>query len=154
MAFLVILLFYKSEKSTGRGSLIEYQGSEFLQNILFQISSIFSNIFLGSAKLTSSHKNFQRVGNTNIAKTVTTIQITAYLIVFIAGFILSSFHQDNIKSNPHHNINIIENTDATKTNIEITSKIKSHASILLQKTEVVVHQAAYIVSITIKNYLV
>ncbi|MDR2411050.1 MAG: hypothetical protein LBD88_00060 [Candidatus Peribacteria bacterium] len=119
----------------------EYQ-DEPPQNILVQISSIFSKILLGSAYFsTSSHNNLQRIGKTNIVNTVITIQITAYLIVFIAGFILSSFHQDNIKSKPPHNINIMENIEAAKTKIEIASKIKSQNSIALQKTEVEVPTA-------------
>ncbi|MDR1945449.1 MAG: hypothetical protein LBQ59_05330 [Candidatus Peribacteria bacterium] len=69
----------------------------------------------------------------------------------MAGFILSSFHQDSIKSKPPHNINIIENIQAAKTKIEIASKMKSQNSILLQKTEVEVPTAAYTVSITIKK---
>jgi hypothetical protein len=61
----------------------------------------------------------------------------AYLIVFIAGFILSSFHQDKISNNPHQSTNIIEKTQAAKTKIEIASKTKSQNSTAPQKTEVV-----------------
>jgi hypothetical protein len=39
--------------------------------------------------------------------------------------ILSSFHPERIKSNPHHKIKIIDNIQDIKTNKDITVKIKS-----------------------------
>jgi len=80
--------------------------------------------------------------------TVTIIPITAYLIVFIAGFILSSLPPERIKSNPHHKINNIENIQADKTNIEIASNTKSQNSILSQSIDAQV-SIAYAVSIII-----
>jgi hypothetical protein len=53
--------------------------------------------------VTSSHKRAAILGKTNIDKTITASQIKAYLIEFIAGFILSSFHPDKIsKTHPHN----------------------------------------------------
>jgi hypothetical protein len=56
-------------------------------------------------------------------------------MVLIAGLILSSLPPDKIKSNPHHNINTIENTQEAKTNNDIDNKINSPKSILGQKIE-------------------
>jgi hypothetical protein len=117
---------------------------------LFQISSIFSNILFGSAYFsTSSHNNLQSIGKTNIVRTVTTIPITAYLIVLIAGLILSSFHQDNISNNPPHKINTIENIQEAKTNNEIANKIKS-PKVIVGQNIVPPSFNAYTVSIIIK----
>jgi hypothetical protein len=76
---------------------------------------------------TSSQRSLPSIGNTNIVHTVTTIHIIAYLIVFTAGFILSSFPPERIKSNHHRSIKTIENIHATSTNIAIQVSIKSHA---------------------------
>jgi hypothetical protein len=106
-------------------------------NILFQISSIFWKILLGSAYFsTSSPSNLQNIGKRKIVSTVIITQIIAYLIVFIAGLILSSFPQDKISKTPHHSMNTIENTPAIKTKIEIASKTKSQNSIAFQNIEV------------------
>jgi hypothetical protein len=56
----------------------------------------------------------------------------AYLIVFKAGVILSSFHQDKIINKPHHKMKSIEATQATKTKIEITNKTISQGSVVLE----------------------
>jgi len=99
--------------------------------ILFQISCIFSKILFGSAYLsTSSPNNLPNIGKTKIVNTVTTIPITANLIVFIAGLILSSFHPERIKSKPHHKINTIDNIPEASTNKEIHNKTKSQKSIV------------------------
>jgi len=99
---------------------------------------ISENIFSGlEYLLTSSHKSHAILGKINIAKTIDQSQIKAYLIEFIAGLILSSFHQDNIKSTPHHNIYIIEKIQAKKTIKDIASNIKSPKSIVLDKIQVV-----------------
>jgi hypothetical protein len=98
---------------------------------LFQICSIFSKILVGFAYFsTSIHSNFPRIGNKNIEATVIINQKIAYLIVLIAGLILSSFHPDNIRSNPQYNTKTIDNIPAVSTKIEITSKTKSQNSIL------------------------
>lgn len=149
------VIFYNSEKSVGNWSIllisVEYQ-DEFVQNTLFHISSIFSKILFGSAYFsTSSHNNLPSTGKINIVKTVTIIPITAYLIVFIAGLILSSLPQESISNKPHQSINIIENIPAASTNIEIQSKIKSHISIFAQNIDV--HDStAYTVSKTIVDF--
>jgi hypothetical protein len=52
----------------------------------------------------------------------------AYLIVLIAGFILSSFPQESIKRSPPQRMNIIEKTQDIKTNIDIAVRIKSQSS--------------------------
>ena len=97
-----------------------------VQNIISQISSILSNIRAGCAYFsTSSHSNLQSIGNKNIDNTVTIIPITAYLIVFIAGLIFSSFPPERINNSPHHKIKTIESTQAASTKREIKSKKKS-----------------------------
>jgi hypothetical protein len=107
-----------------------------LPKTLFQISSIFSKILLGSAYFsTSSHNNLPNIGNINIVNTVIIIPITAYLIVLIAGFILSSFPHERIRSKPHHNINTIEKTPEDRTNKEIDSNIKSQKFIEAPKID-------------------
>jgi hypothetical protein len=131
---LFLLIFYKSEKSEGISSIdVPEEPQErvafFFQNTLFQIYSIFSKILFGCAYFsTSSQSKFPSIGKKNIVKTVTTIHIIAYLIVLIAGFILSSFPQESIRSNPHRRINIIEKTHDTKTKREIAVRIKSQSS--------------------------
>jgi hypothetical protein len=52
--------------------------------------------------------------------------------VLIAGLILSSFHHDNIRSNHQYRTKIIDNIPAVNTKIDITSKIKSQNSMLLE----------------------
>ncbi|MDP2396664.1 MAG: hypothetical protein Q8S84_06415 [bacterium] len=109
-----------------------------VQNILSHISSIFSKILLGSAYFsTSNHNNLHNIGKIKIVNTVTTIPITAYLIVLIAGFIFSSLPPDNIKSNHPHNIKTIEKTPENKTNNEIANKIKSQNPIVDPNIELV-----------------
>jgi len=85
---------------------------------------------------TSSHNNLPNIGKTKIVNTVITIPITAYLIVLIAGLILSSLPPDKIKSKPHHNIKTIEKIHEANTNNEIANKTKSQNSILGQRIEV------------------
>jgi len=63
------------------------------------------------------------------------IPTIAYLIVFIAGFILSSFPPDKISNKPHHKINIIEKIQAAKTKREIQRSIKSPNSICSQSID-------------------
>jgi hypothetical protein len=127
---LIDIFFYKSEKSEGKSSILSISTSnvalDSFQKILFPISSIFSKILSGLAYFsTSSHNSFHNIGKTKIVNTVITIPITAYLIVFIAGLIFSSFPHDKINSKPHQRINTIDNIHETKTNHEIANKIKS-----------------------------
>jgi len=132
-------MFYKSEKSEGKESILSID--QFIvvvefQKTLFQISSIFWNILLGAAYFsTSNHNSLPNIGKRKIVNTVTTIPITAYLIVFIAGLILSSLPPDKINNNPPHSINTIENTPDANTNIDIASKIKSQKPKVGQKME-------------------
>lgn len=147
--------FYKSEKSVGKSSILfistslQIEEVEF-QKTMFQISSIFSKILLGWAYFsTSNHNNFQSIGNKNIVNTVMIIPITAYLIVFIAGFILSSFHQERINNKPHHKIKIIEKIQAAKTNIEIARRIKSQNVNFSHKIDHVSFNACTVVIIII-----
>lgn len=128
-------LIYKSEKSLGNQSEVLFidglDEDVVHQNTLFHISSIFSNILWGFAYLSTSNPSKEpKIGNKNIVKTVTTIPITAYLIVLIAGFILSSFQPDKTSKSHHHNINIIDNTHASNTNIEIANNMKSQNDIV------------------------
>jgi len=88
-----------------------------------------------------------------MVNTVITIPITANLIVFIAGLILSSFHHDNINNKPHRKIKTIDSIPEAKTKSEIASNIKSQNSIAGQKTLVCSHQNAFTTSITIIHYL-
>ena len=134
-------IFYRFEKSVG--SLSKLLGLPVgigvlvhqFQNILFHILSILLKIAVGLAYLlTSNHKSLPNIGKTNIVNTVTIIPITANLIVLIAGFILSSFHHDKIRSKPHQRINIIENIQETNTNKDIANNIKSQNSIVGHKT--------------------
>jgi len=71
----------------------------------------------------------------NIVKTVTTTPITAYLIVLIAGLILSSFPPERIRSRPHHSIKRIESRPAAKTKREIARRTNSQKSICASKTD-------------------
>ncbi len=148
-----VFIFYKSEKSVGKLSIPSIDESklldEVLPNILFQISSIFSNILFGSAYFsTSNHKSLHKIGKRNIVRTVTTIPITAYLIVLIAGLILSSFLPAKINNNPHHKIKTIENIQEAKTNNEIANNINSPLFIVGQKIALLWFKA-YVVSIII-----
>jgi hypothetical protein len=118
-------------------------------NILCHIVFTLSIIEVGLAYCFTSIPNSPpKIGKTNIETTVTIIHITAYLIVLIAGFILSSLPPDNIKSKPHHKINRIDNIPAINTNSEIIVNIKSPGSILGQKIGVVllVSIAAFAIS--------
>ena len=130
----VFFSYYKSEKSAGNSSILSilvfvHIYVELFQKIWLQISSIFSNILFGWAYCsTSSPKSPQSIGNKNMVNTVTTIPITAYLIVLIAGFILSSFPQESISKRPHHKMKTIENIPAAKTNIDIAIKTNSQKS--------------------------
>jgi hypothetical protein len=101
--------------------------------ILFQICSIFSNILSGLAYLlTSKPNNLPNIGKRNIDTTVIITPIIAYLIVLIAGFILSSLPPDNISNNPHHKMKTIDSIHAKSTNNEIDKSIKSQNSIASQ----------------------
>lgn len=131
-----VVFYYKSEKSEGK-SLVELEESIIdhleLPKIVFQISSIFSKILSGFAYCsTLSQSKFHNTGNKNIVSTVTTIQITAYRIVFIAGLIFSSLPPDKISNKPHHKINTIEKTHANNTNNEIANRIKSPKAIFVE----------------------
>jgi hypothetical protein len=83
----------------------------------------------------------------------------AYLIVLIAGLILSSFPPERIRSKPHHRINTIDKIPANKTNREIDNNTKSqnvivsaNNGLLLVAEAVVVN--AYVVLIIIKFLLI
>jgi len=130
-------LFYKFEKSGPNVSKlsISCHTTEISShsNILFQICSIFSKILSGLAYLlTSNPNNLPNIGNRKIDTTVIITPIIAYLIVLIAGFILSSFPPDNIRRRPHHKINTIDNIPANNTKSEIDNNIKSQKTIASQ----------------------
>lgn len=151
--------FYRSEKSghnvSGSSKFIHEFLISFQPKILFQISSIFSKILSGLAYLfTSKPNNLHKIGKRNIDNTVIITQMIAYLIVLIAGLILSSFPPDNINSNPHHKMNTIDNTHANKTNNEIASKIKSQNAIDSQNIGFVCvdKASACVINIFILNY--
>jgi len=55
----------------------------------------------------------------------------------MAGFILSSFPPDKIRSSPHHRINMIERRPAAKTNKDIAKRINSQKSICASNIEFV-----------------
>jgi len=57
------------------------------------------------------------------------IPIIAYLIVLIAGFILSSFPPERISKSPHHKMKTTEKIQANKTKSEIANNMKSQNSI-------------------------
>lgn len=123
-------------------SILESKEVLLFQKTLFQISSIFSNILFGSAYFsTSSQSNLPKIGKTKIVRTVTTIPITAYLIVFIAGLILSSFQPDRINNNHPHSIKTTENTQEANTNNEIANNIKSQNEIVSENKDQLCHKA-------------
>ncbi len=125
----------------------QFQDEE-LQKTFDQISSIFEKIALGSAYFfTSSQSNLQKIGNKNIVATVTTKPINAYLIVFIAGLIFSSFHHERTRSTHPRNIKSTEKTEAKSTNIEIAKRRNSPKSKTLQNTDD--DSLAYVTSIII-----
>jgi hypothetical protein len=64
--------------------------------------------------------------------------------VLIAGFILSSFHHDNISKRPHHKIKTTEKIQAANTKIDIVNKTKSQKSILSHKIDEVSLQACIV----------
>jgi hypothetical protein len=66
--------------------------------------------------------------------------------------ILSSLPPERIKSNPHHNINTIDNTPANNTKSDIAKRIKSQNAIASPNTEEFV--AACNVSIIIIIYII
>jgi hypothetical protein len=130
--------FYKSEKSGHKTSISSYllllTFISSHQNILFQISSIFSKILSGFAYLfTSKPNNLPSIGNKNIDSTVIITPIIAYLIVLIAGLILSSFPPESINNNPPHNIKTIDSIHANNTKSDIANRIKSPKAIDSQK---------------------
>jgi len=136
--------YYKSEKSAGKSS--RDSGCDVLycvelpphQNILSQISSIFSKILCGFAYFsTSKPRSLPNTGNKKIVRTVTTTHITANRIVLIAGLILSSFPPESIKSKPHHKMKIIERSQAANTNNEIAKRTNSQKSIWASNIEAV-----------------
>lgn len=106
---------------------------------------------------TSKPKSPAIFGKTNIDKTISHSQIRAYLIELIAGLILSSFQPDNISKTHPHKIYNIENTQASKTIIEIANNKKSQISILelnnVQEVEDQLANIAKAVSINIKTKL-
>lgn len=132
-----IFFYYKLLKSLGNASIsvhVSLITVVFFQKTLFQSSSILAKILEGSAYfLTSNHKSHHKIGKINIVITVIIIHKIAYLIVFNAGVIFSSFHQESIINKPHHSINNIDKTQETRTNIEITSKTISQGSLVFDK---------------------
>ena len=111
-----------------------------------------SKILVGLAYFsTSIQRSFHKIGKRKIEATVIINQKIAYLIVLIAGFILSSFHHERIKSNPQYNTNTIDNIQAVRTKTEITNNTKSQNSILLENSgeliqELTVFNQAYVTS--------
>ena len=139
---MTVFLFnyvYKSEKSSGKSSVKSHEDDEDVElvpNILFPISSIFSKILFGCAYLsTSSPSSLPSMGKRNIVSTVTITPIMAYLIVLIAGLILSSFPPERIRRRPHQRINSIESTQAARTKSDIARSINSPKSIFHSKME-------------------
>jgi hypothetical protein len=51
-------------------------------------------------------------------------------MVLIAGFILSSFPPDRMRSKPHHRIKTIDSIHAARTKIDIARRMNSQKSIL------------------------
>jgi len=129
-----LILFYRSEKSSGKSSVKSDDDDEddhplVVPNILFHICSIFSKILFGCAYFsTSNPRSLPRIGNKNIVRTVTITPIMAYLMVFIAGFILSSFPPERIKRSPHQSIKSIESTHAASTKRDIARSMNSPKS--------------------------
>jgi hypothetical protein len=106
------------------------------QNTFLQSSSILEKIAFGSAYfLTSNQSNFQNIGNKNIVATITINQKKAYLIVLIAGLILSSFHHESITNTHPRRINNTVVTDANKISIEIAKSRNSPKFIVFQKID-------------------
>jgi hypothetical protein len=64
---------------------------------------------------------------------VTTTPITAYLIVLMAGLILSSFPPERIRSNHPQRINKIDRTPAARTKNDIVRSTKFPKSIPHEK---------------------
>jgi len=90
--------------------------------IYLDLSIIAQGLAYCSTFIPNNHHN---IGKINIETTVIIKPITAYLIVFIAGFILSSFHPDRINNNPHHNIKTIDSIPDVKINKDIIVRTKS-----------------------------
>lgn len=108
------------------------------QNILDHKSSILENIAFGSKYFsTSSPKILPTIGEIKIVATIIINQKNAYLIVLIAGFIFSSFHQDNITKTHHRSIKITVAIDANKTRIDTAKSKNSPKSIAFQNIDVV-----------------
>jgi hypothetical protein len=108
------------------------------------------NILSGLEYLeTSKPRSPAILGNMYRDNTITINQIIAYLIEFIAGFILSSFPPERISNNHHRKIYPIEKIQAKNTSSEIARSIKSPNSILDEKSGVVVTAAALAISINI-----
>jgi hypothetical protein len=128
--------------------------------MVFQICSIFSNILSGLAYLfTSNPNNLPKIGNKNIVNTVIITPIIAYLIVLIAGLILSSLPPERINNKPHHSINTIESIHANKTKRDIDSNIKSQNVIVSANSGLLVAVVAavfnaYVVLIIINLLLI
>jgi hypothetical protein len=108
------------------------------------------NILSGLEYLeTSKPRSPAILGNMYRDNTITINQIIAYLIEFIAGFILSSFPPERISNNHPRKIYPIEKIQAKNTSSEIARSIKSPNSILDEKSGVVVTAAALAISINI-----
>jgi hypothetical protein len=129
-------MYYRSVKSEGRVSVVLISHSisrvqdDFVQNILSHKVLISLKILSGEEYFVTSNQSSQAIfGKINIDTTITHSQIRAYLMELIAGFILSSFHQESINNTPHHKIYNIENIPANKTTIAIANKRKSQISI-------------------------
>jgi len=103
---------------------------------VFPISSIFSKILFGCAYFSTSRpRSLPNIGNKKIVRTVTTTQMIAYLIVLIAGLILSSFPPESIRSKPHQSMKRIERSPAVRTKRDIARSINSPKSIFPSKIE-------------------
>lgn len=130
----MLYLFYKSSiNQSGNQSIssihVVVLSVEF-HKTLVQISWIVENILSGEPYwLTSNPSNQANLGKINIEITIITRPKREYLIELIAGFIFSSLPPDNIKSNPHHNINQIEKIQAARTIKDIVKRIKSQSCI-------------------------
>jgi hypothetical protein len=107
LEFFYIKKIYKSEKSAGRALSVGVESmltSFLVQKNLFDKSLIVEKITSGETYFdTFSPSMSQNFGVRNTDKIITINQITAYFMLFTAGFTLSSFPPDKINIT-HHQI--------------------------------------------------
>jgi len=107
LEFFLNYTYYKSEKSAGSEASDDWVSiliSFLVQKNLFDKSLIVENITSGEIYFdTLSPSISQNFGVRNTDKIITINQITAYFMLFTAGFTLSSLPQDRINIT-HHQI--------------------------------------------------